>query len=158
MRFQLLDSGRPLSQDRWVRECKGESWGTRGQSTQGRSTQETEERKEDRDTNRGLLPDVPEPEPRLEDLEVVENLWIHEVQEAPELLQRILDRGAAEQEPVLGVEALELAYKTAVPVLDPLAFIDHKVLPLVPEATATAINRQVLVEPSAGGGARIMKD
>ena len=33
----------------------------------------------------GLLPDVPEAEPGLEDGQVVEDLGVHEVQEGPEL-------------------------------------------------------------------------
>ena len=32
-----------------------------------------------------FLPDVPEPEPGLEDGEIIKNLGVHEVQETPEL-------------------------------------------------------------------------
>mmetsp|Transcript_17718 Transcript_17718/g.59772 ORF Transcript_17718/g.59772 Transcript_17718/m.59772 type:complete len:315 (+) Transcript_17718:1280-2224(+) len=74
-----------------------------------------------------LLTDISEAEPGLEDAQVVEDLRVDKVEQRPELLERVLDGRAREEEAVLGVELLQLPDEAAVSVLHPLALVDDQI-------------------------------
>jgi|AntAceMinimDraft_5_1070358.scaffolds.fasta_scaffold321684_1 hypothetical protein len=56
---------------------------------------------------------------------------VDEVEKRPKFFERVLDGGPAQQQAVLGVEALELPDQAAVAVLNSLAFVHDQVAPLV---------------------------
>jgi hypothetical protein len=61
--------------------------------------------------------------PGAEDVDVVEDVGLAEVEERPELLQRVLDGRPREEEAGLGRDLFELVEELPVAVLDPLALV-----------------------------------
>jgi hypothetical protein len=78
----------------------------------------------------GLLADISKPEPGLEDGQIIKDLRVHEVQETPQLLERVLDRCPRQEESVLRVELLQLSYESAIPIFDALTLVNHEILEL----------------------------
>eukprot|EP00976_Prorocentrum_cordatum_P114019 1195790-Prorocentrum_minimum.AAC.6 len=75
---------------------------------------------------------------------VVEHLRQQQVEQRPELLQVVLQRGAGEQQAALALEAIEVAAEAAFAVLHALRLVDDDVLP-VHFAQLRAVAHDVLV-------------